>query len=100
MKVYDQNLNGTESAGSVRTQEASRLGRGSGTRTGAASGDGDRVELSGALTSLSRALESFSSSRPGRVQQLAQLYQSGAYHPDAAAISHAMVSDALAAGSR
>jgi hypothetical protein len=98
MKVYDQSLTGASSAGSARTQETQRTERGDTARTGGGSGGGDRVELSGALGSLSRAMATFRASRSGKVRALAAQYQSGAYRPDAAATSRRMVSDALGAG--
>ncbi|SPE39837.1 hypothetical protein SBA3_3430022 [Candidatus Sulfopaludibacter sp. SbA3] len=101
MKVYDQSLTGASSAGSTRTQETQRAGRGETGRAGAAGiGGGDRVELSGALGTLSRAMSAFDSGRSGKVQALAAQYQSGAYQPDASATSRGMVSDALGAGKK
>jgi anti-sigma28 factor (negative regulator of flagellin synthesis) len=100
MKVYDGNLTGA-AAETARASETQRTDREAGTRTGSSSGSasGDRVELSRALGSLSRALGSFSSSRAGRVQALAEQYQSGQYHVDAAATSRGLVSEAMAEGS-
>jgi hypothetical protein len=101
MKVYDQSLTGATSAGPARTQETQRTDRGDSTRAGGnGGGGGDRVELSGALGNLSRALAAFSSTRSSKVQSLAGLYQSGTYQPDAGATSRGMVADALAAGAK
>jgi hypothetical protein len=101
MKVYDQNLTGAASAGSARTQELQKTGKGESARSsGAGSSGGDRVELSGALGTLARALAASATSRAGRVQALAGQYQSGLYQSDPAATSRGMVADALASGMR
>ena len=47
------------------------------------------------MGSLSRALQSFGSSRASLVQSLAAQYQSGTYQVDSAAISRGIVSEAL-----
>jgi hypothetical protein len=102
MRVYDNNLSGTSAAEAGRAQETQKLDRGEGAKTGGGKpgGSSDRVEFSSALGSLSRTLSAYGSSRSSHVDALAAQYQSGNYHPDSAAISHAMVSDALAAGSK
>jgi hypothetical protein len=102
MRVYDNNLSGTSAAESGRAQETQKLDRGEGAKTGARKpdGSGDRVEFSSALGSLSRTMSAYGSSRASQVQALAAQYQGGNYHPDSAVTSHAMVSDALAAGSK
>ncbi len=101
MKVYDQSLTGSAAAGSSRTQELQRTDRADSSRTNSASSaGGDRVELSGALGTLSRAMAASSSSRASKVQTLSALYQSGGYHPDAAATSRGMVADALASAAK
>jgi anti-sigma28 factor (negative regulator of flagellin synthesis) len=101
MKVYDQNLTGASSAGSSRTLETQRTERtDTGPSGGSRSAGGDRVELSGALGSLARAMAAFGSSRSDRIQALAQQYQSGTYQVDAFATSGGMVADALGAGAK
>jgi len=101
MKVYDQNLTGALSAGSNRTSETQATER---TATGSSGGSrnsgGDRVELSGALGSLARAMAAFGSSRSDKIQALAQQYQGGTYQVDAFATSAGMVADALGAGAK
>jgi len=99
MKVYDGSLTGT-AAEPARASETQRLDREAGTRTGGSAGSagGDRVELSSALGSFSRALASFSSDRAGRVQALAAQYQSGRYHADAMATGRGLVDEAMANG--
>jgi anti-sigma28 factor (negative regulator of flagellin synthesis) len=102
MRVYDNNLSSTSAAEAARAQETQKLDRGEGAKTAAGKpdGSGDRVEFSSALGSLSRTMSAYGSSRASQVQALAAQYQSGNYNPDSAATSHAMLSDALAAGSK
>jgi anti-sigma28 factor (negative regulator of flagellin synthesis) len=102
MRIYDNNLSGTSAAEAGRAQETQKLDRGEGAKAGVGKpgGSGDRVEFSSALGSLSRTMSESASSRASQVQALAAQYQSGNYHPDSAAISHAMVSDALAGGGK
>jgi anti-sigma28 factor (negative regulator of flagellin synthesis) len=102
MKVYDNNLSSTSAADIGRAQETQKTDRSEGAKGGAIkpSGSVDRVEFSSALGSLSRTMSASGSSRASQVQALAAQYQSGNYHPDSAATSHAMVSDAIAAGTK
>jgi len=99
MRINDLNLTGITSAEAARAQEAQKLNRSQGVRTGTAAADksGDHVELSSALETLSRALWASGTERTNRVQALAALYQSGNYHPDSAATARGMVSEALLA---
>jgi anti-sigma28 factor (negative regulator of flagellin synthesis) len=95
MRVDDRNLTGAATGSPERTQGTQSLERsgrfkGASSRTGTGS---DLVELS----SLSRALNSSSSSSSARVAQLAGQYQSGQYQVDAAQVSHSMVIEALQA---
>lgn len=101
MKIYDGNLTGTSAPETGRAQESQKLNRaGSGTSTtrGGVDGSSDRVEFSGALSRLSRALTAFESTRANRVQALAVEYQSGKYQPDAAATSKGLVAEAISDG--
>jgi hypothetical protein len=98
MKIYDSNMGGVPASGTSRTQETQQTDRtNAGSRLGKG-GDNDRVEFSGTLGQLSRAVSAFQSDRAGRVQALAAQYQSGSYRPDSAVISRAMISDALGGG--
>lgn len=97
MKVTNQNSTSASTSGPGSAQEIQR----SQTTTGASSTSksnaaGDSVELSSTLGTLSRAMESYSSSRSSQVQALAAQYQSGTYKVDSAAISRGMISEALA----
>ena len=99
MRIYDQNLTGSAAAESGRPQETQKSagtplsGSGSG-------GSGDRVELSSAMTSVSRALTSYQSDRASKVQSLTEQFQSGRYQPNSQAISQGMVAEAVAAGAK
>lgn len=100
MKVFDRNLTPASAPESGRTQETGRSERGDGVaRSGSsgAGGSGDRVELSGTLSSLARALTGFSAGRAERVAQLASAYRAGTYRPDSVATSRGMIADALSA---
>lgn len=97
MRVYDQNLNHAAAAQTGAAQETQRAGRAGETRTHGTTGDGDRVELSTTLATLSRALDAHTADRATRVQELAAQYQAGAYRSDSAATSRAMISESLSA---
>ena len=97
MKIYDSNLTGASPAEAARTQESQKLDRkgpGQSPLQGGVNSP-DRVEFSGALGRLSKALSSFGQDRASRVQSLAAQYQSGKYQPDSLATSRAMISHAL-----
>ena len=94
MNITNQNLTGVSTTETSGTQEIQRSG--SGSRSNVTTGaSGDSVELSSTLGSLSRAMDSFGSSRQSMVQSLAAQYQSGSYQVDSAAVSHGMISEAL-----
>lgn len=99
MKVYDGSLKGA-AAEPAQVSETQRVDRAtSGQKTGSASSEGgDRVELSSALGSLSRALTSFGTDRASQVRALEAQYQSGQYQVNAAATSRGLVTEALAQG--
>lgn len=96
MRVNDHNVTGASTAEAGRAQEAQRTDGGAASRAVGPSSGGDRLELSSTLTSVSRAIAGDRSGRSAKVAQLAEQYQSGHYHADAAATSRAMVSEALA----
>ena len=102
MRIYDQNPVGPSAAAEAgRSQETQRTGRAGGQATSATAGaGGDQVEFSGTLSSLSRAMSSYSQSRSDRVQALAAQYQSGTFQVDSLATSRGMIAEALANGSR
>jgi anti-sigma28 factor (negative regulator of flagellin synthesis) len=94
MKVTNQNLTGASTAGTSGAQEIQKSGGGANSSAKTNAG-GDSVQLSSTLASLSRAMESSSSSRQSTVQSLAAQYQSGTYKVDSAAVSRGMISAAL-----
>jgi len=101
MKIYDVNMTGTSAAESNRTQESQRIGSetaGGAGKTGRSSGD--HVELSDTLNSLSRAISTHNGNRAARVQALTTQYRSGNYQVNSAAVSRAMIADALPQGGR
>ena len=101
MKINDLNLTGTSASQTGRAQESqnlSRAGTGKSSTSGGLDRSNDRVEFSGTLSQLSRAVTTFESTRASRVQALAVAYQGGNYRPDSAATSKGMVDDALSAG--
>ena len=99
MKVHNESVKGAaaETSRAAETQRLDREAGARGSRTTSSSG-GDRVELSSALGSLSRALAADGAQRSGRVRALAERYQSGQYHADAAAASRGLVTEALGRG--
>jgi hypothetical protein len=101
MKIYDRNLTGTSASETGQAQEAQNLSRTgkstSHTRSGL-DGSNDRVEFSGTLSQLSRALTTFESSRSTKIQSLTADYRSGNYKPDSAATSRGLIADAMSAG--
>jgi hypothetical protein len=101
MTIYDRNLTGTSAPETGRAQESHNLDRpGSGTSTtrGGVDRSNDRVEFSGTLGSLSRAITTFESTRADRVLALAGEYQSGNYKADALATSKGLVAEAISDG--
>jgi anti-sigma28 factor (negative regulator of flagellin synthesis) len=102
MRIYDQNLTGTtaaETGQAQKTHNPSRAGTDtSPARSGVDGSSNDRVEFSGTMSRLSRALSTFESTRANRVQALTTEYQSGKYKPDPAATSKGLVDEGLSAG--
>jgi len=94
MKIYDRNLTGTAESG--RPQETQKAEDSRETRSTAAHGSRDRVEFSGALGALARAVSTDQSGRSSRIAALSAQVQSGTYQPDAAAISRGIVDEGLA----
>ncbi len=95
MKIYDRNLTGTAASDTSRAAEAHKTEHNR--QAGAtARATGDRVEFSGSVGALSRAVSADQSARAGRIQALAKQVEQGTYHPDARAIGRGMVSEALA----
>lgn len=98
MKIYDRDISGAAETGVGRVDEArqaERQKRAAGVERGQG---GDCVELSGDLERLTRTVSTYAAQRAERVDRLAALYASGDYRPEAAAVSRAMISEALSAG--
>jgi anti-sigma28 factor (negative regulator of flagellin synthesis) len=100
MKVYDVNLTGPSASESGRAQETQKADRESNSRTAAANSSGDRVELSGTMARISRAVSSYSADRSNKVQALAQQYRGGNYRPDSVKTSQGMIAEAQGSGTR
>lgn len=99
MRVNDQNAVGSATADIGSTQGVQNSDRSGAARSGNPDSNGDRVEFSSALGSLSQAVSAESTQRSSRVQSIAAAYQNGTYRPDPMTISKAMVADAATAGS-
>src|SRR5437016_12630793 len=97
MKIYDNNLGGAAAAETHRNQDIQQADRGSAGKSSAAGAAAqDRVELSGTLERLSRALSSPDTDRASRVHSLRAEYQNGSYRTNSAATSRGIVGEALA----
>jgi len=100
MRVYDVNLTGPSASESGRAQETQKADRGSSSQAATANSSSDRVELSGTMARIARAVSSYSAGRAAKVQALAQQYQSGNYRPDSVRTSQGMVAEALGSGTK
>ena len=98
MRIYDQNPTGPSVKETAKSQETQRTTGMGTTRTAAAGGSEDRVELSSTLDTLSRALAADDAKRSERVDVLTALYAGGNFRADSQATSQGIVSDALAHG--
>ena len=94
MKIYDRSLTGAAAGEAGRAQQAERAGAG-GLPGAAAHAGGDRVEFSGNLSALRRAVSTDQASREQRIRALTAEVQNGTYSPSPAAISRGMIADAL-----
>jgi flagellar biosynthesis anti-sigma factor FlgM len=95
MKIYDHSLTGAAASEASRPQETHKAGnsRESGRSSEAT---GDRVEFSGHLGALSRAVSSDQSARSSRIEALSAQVAQGTYRPDSHAVSRGMIDEALA----
>jgi len=95
MRIYDTNQQAA--AGAANTLETQRLessgGRVSVTGPSKPGESSDQVQLS--TLGLRLASEAATPERETRVAQIAALYQSGAYHVDAEAVSQRIVDDSI-----
>jgi anti-sigma28 factor (negative regulator of flagellin synthesis) len=95
IRIYNDGLAGTAASETSRAQELSRTSTTGGTSSGSTADGEDQVRIS----SLSEALSAQGSQRAARVQDLAAVYQSGRYQVNSMDVSHAIVNNALQAGS-
>jgi flagellar biosynthesis anti-sigma factor FlgM len=95
MKIYERNLTGMAASEAKGTQEAQKTESSRTTRAQPQS-SGDRVEFSGSLGALSRAVSSDQGARSSRIHALTAAVQNGTYQPDSAAIGRSLVAEALA----
>jgi hypothetical protein len=96
MQVNGDNIIGTQPSQIGRPTESQGVERSAQTRLDHAASGGDRVELSGLVVEIGRAEAALSAQRSQRVQELAALYKSGRYVPDAGETSRQMVTELLA----
>ncbi len=97
MQVNGDNIIGTQPSQVGRPAESQGAERSAHTRLDhAANGGGDKVELSGLVVQIGKAEASLSAERGQRVQELAALYKSGRYAPDAHETGRQMVKELLA----
>jgi flagellar biosynthesis anti-sigma factor FlgM len=101
MRIVDStNLGNTTPAQTGRTGELNSVdssGRSGSARKNGASA-GDSVELSSFTDRLSRTMQEAAVSREQRISQLTAAVRSGSYQVDPAAVSHAMVNEAISSG--
>jgi anti-sigma28 factor (negative regulator of flagellin synthesis) len=96
MKIYDVSTTGTSAVETGRTQESQRIGSESGSGAAkAGQSSRDHVELSSMLNSLSKAIATDGNNRSARVQALTAQYRSGNHEVNSAAVSRAMITDAV-----
>jgi len=98
MKVYDVNLTGPSASESGRAQETQKADREGNPRPATGTSSSDRVELSGTMARISRAVSSYSADRTNKVQMLAGQYRSGNYRPDSVKTSQGVVAEGLGSG--
>ena len=99
MKILNRGPAETGSAELAKTQETARTERAGLSRTTGSRGGSDRVEVSSLTGRIAQAMQASSTERSERVASLTAQYRAGEYHPDAAAVSRAMVGESLAAAS-
>jgi len=95
IRIYNDGLAGTAASETSRAQELSRVATSGKAASGPAAIGEDQVQIS----SLSEAVAALGSQRAARIQDLAGVYQSGAYQVNSMDVSHAIVDNALRAGS-
>jgi len=96
MRINDHNGQGSAVTPSNGAPSLSRANANANGKAASASGSGsDSVQISGFAGQLSKTLQAGSSNRSQRVSEIAQAVRSGTYQVDGAAVSRAMVDQAL-----
>ena len=95
IRIQSDTVGGT-GAPETRRAEEDFLSGSSGRAARAAGRGADRVEISALSQVISDASAAHQTRQAERVSQLGRLYRSGAYAPDPAQVSHAMINHALA----
>lgn len=95
MRIYDRNLTGAGTGETSRAQDTHKAESRAEQRTSGKT-SGDRVEFSGSLGALARAVNTDQTARQSKIQALGDQVRSGSYRPDSKAISHGLVSETLA----
>jgi anti-sigma28 factor (negative regulator of flagellin synthesis) len=99
IRIQNDSLAGTAASETSRTQDVVQIG-GKGSRSGSRIGSSsDSVEISSLSGQIANASSAAEATQASRVRQLAALYSSGRYQVDSAALSSALVSHAIQAGS-
>ena len=99
MRVNDQNGRGNALTQTNGTSSVSRADRNGDAKPASTAGSGsDSVQISGLAGQLSKTMQAGSGNRAQRVSELTQAVRSGTYQVDGAAVSRAMVDQALAMG--
>ena len=101
MRIVDStNLGNSTPVQTGRTGELYPIDRaGKNSFTAKTSSTGDSVDLSSFTGRLSQTMQEASATRANRIEALSASVRSGSYQVDAAAVSHAMVSQAISSGS-
>jgi anti-sigma28 factor (negative regulator of flagellin synthesis) len=95
IRIQNDGLAGASAAETNRTQDIVQVGSQSSSSASRIGGASDSVEISSLFAKISDASSSMEAAQGNRVNFLTQLYQSGRYQPDSAAVSKALVSQAL-----
>lgn len=100
IRIQNDALTGAGPSELNRAEEASRLDAGVGkSRPVRGAGAEDTVEISSLSGGIAESMASANVQQSSRVRELAALYASGRYEPDAAKVSSALVSQSIRTGS-
>ena len=96
MRIIEGNAAGLAATEAGSTPDTQKPDGGDSAHSSSGETGTDRVELSPALSGVSRALSTYSAQTSSRVQAVAAAYQNGTYQVDASAVSRAIIADASA----